>query len=474
MTLRAKLAIGFAALAAFVTVVVGSASFFSTGNVLRRQVDASLDQAALRLEAGLSMLPPSGSLPTERRGRDRDRNRDRDRGFEQILVQVLDTDGQVVTSPRGGELPVDRRDIEIAAGTSDHPSTRRTVRIDGDEYRMLTVQVVDPADRESAGAVQFARSLGETDTILRSIRNRTLLMVVLMSTVAALIGVVIARQVTKRLVHLTDTATAVAQSGQLDTPVPVDGDDETGRLGRAFQSMLTSLARSKAAQQQLVQDAGHELRTPLTSLRTNVAVMQRYDELSPTSRQRLLADLESETRELSSLVDELVALATDQAADEPVATVALGEVAERAVERAQRRWGRDIVVVSDGSTAVVRPQALDRAITNLVNNAIKFSDGPVEVSVAAGRVEVRDRGPGIAAADLDHLFDRFYRAEAARALPGSGLGLAIVRDMAETHGGSVFAANREGGGAVIGFTLPVVGGRPLPPPTGTGSTTPPG
>ena len=469
MTLRAKLAIGFAALAAFVTVVVGSASFFSTGNVLRRQVDASLDQAARRLEDGVGGLPPSGAFPIDRRGRDRDR----DRGFEQILVQVLDVDGQVITSPRGGELPVSDRDRRIAAGTGARASARRTVRIDGDEYRMLTVQVVDPADRSPNGAVQFARSLDETGTILRSIRNRTLLMVVLMSTVAALIGVVIARQVTKRLVHLTDAATAVAQSGQLDTPVPVDGDDETGRLGRAFQSMLNSLARSKAAQQQLVQDAGHELRTPLTSLRTNVAVMQRYDELSPASRQRLLADLESETRELSSLVDELVALATDQAGDEPTVTVLLGEVAERAVERAQRRWGRDILVNSDGSAAVVRLQALDRAITNLVNNAIKFSDGPVEVSVAAGRVEVRDRGPGIAAADLDHLFDRFYRSEAARALPGSGLGLAIVRDMAESHGGSVFATNREGGGAVIGFVLPVAGGGPLPPPTGTGSTTPP-
>jgi two-component system sensor histidine kinase MprB len=468
VTLRAKLAIGFAVMAAVVTVIVGSASFFSTGNVLRRQVDASLDQAARRLEAGVGALPPSGAFPADRRGRDRDR------GFEQILVQVLDVDGRVVTSPRGGELPVSDRDRRIAAGTGVRSSARRTVRIDGDEYRMLTVQVVDPADRSPNGAVQFARSLGETDTILRSIRNRTLLMVMLMSTIAALIGVVIARQVTKRLVHLTDAATAVAQSGQLDTPVPVDGDDETGRLGRAFQSMLNSLARSKAAQQQLVQDAGHELRTPLTSLRTNVAVMQRYDELSPASRQRLLADLESETRELSSLVDELVALATDQAADEPTSTVVLGEVAEQAAERAQRRWGRDIVVTRDGSAAVVRPQALDRAITNLVNNAIKFSDGPVEVSVAAGRVEVRDRGPGIAAADLDHLFDRFYRSEAARALPGSGLGLAIVRDLAESHGGSVFAANREGGGAVIGFVLPVVAGLPLPPPTGTGSTTPPG
>jgi hypothetical protein len=127
VTLRAKLAIGFAVMAAVVTVIVGSASFFSTGNVLRRQVDASLDQAARRLEAGVGALPSSGAFPADRRGRDRDR------GFEQILVPVLDVDGRVVTSPRGGELPVSDRDRRIAAGTSARPSARRTVRIDGDE-----------------------------------------------------------------------------------------------------------------------------------------------------------------------------------------------------------------------------------------------------------------------------------------------------------------------------------------------------
>jgi two-component system sensor histidine kinase MprB len=228
--------------------------------------------------------------------------------------------------------------------------------------------------------------------------------------------------------------------------------------------MLASLARSRQAQQQLVQDAGHELRTPLTSLRTNVSVMRRFDELSPASRERLLADVDSETRELSSLVDELVALATDQAAEEPSEVIALGEVAARVADRANRRWGREVSVVADGSTVLVRPQGLERALTNLVGNAVKFSTGPIEVRVTRGRVEVADRGPGIAAEDLGRLFDRFYRSAAARAMPGSGLGLAIVRDLAESHGGSVFARNRDGGGAVIGFVLPVVNGAPLAPP----------
>jgi two-component system sensor histidine kinase MprB len=241
--------------------------------------------------------------------------------------------------------------------------------------------------------------------------------------------------------------------------VPVEGRDEAGRLAHAFNEMLASLARSRRAQHQLVQDAGHELRTPLTSLRTNVAVMQRYDELSPGSRQRLLADVESETRELTAMVNELVELATDRRDSEVPVSVVPGQVAEAVVERARRRWGREISVTTDEASVVVRPQAFERAIGNLVENALKFSDGPVEVVVAGRRVEVRDRGPGIAEDDLVRVFDRFYRADAARSQPGSGLGLAIVRDMAESHGGRVFAGNREGGGAVVGFELPA-----LPPP----------
>ncbi len=149
-------------------------------------------------------------------------------------------------------------------------------------------------------------------------------------------------------------------------------------------------------------------------------------------------------------------LATDLRDDEARSPVVIAEVARAVVDRAVRRSGRQVSVDADDSVVLVQPQALERAIANLVGNAVKFSAGAIEVVCRAGRVDVLDRGPGVGAADLPHLFDRFYRSVQARSLPGSGLGLSIVRDVVERHGGTVHAANREGGGAVLGFTLPVV------------------
>ena len=117
-----------------------------------------------------------------------------------------------------------------------------------------------------------------------------------------------------------------------------------------------------------------------------------------------------------------------------------------------------------------RPAAIDRAIINLIDNAAKFSaaqptgSGAIDVGVDNGRVSVSDRGPGVPTDDLPHIFDRFYRSVASRSLPGSGLGLAIVRDIVESHGGTVFAEARDGGGTTVGFTLPTLPREPLPPP----------
>ena len=192
--------------------------------------------------------------------------------------------------------------------------------------------------------------------------------------------------------------------------------------------------------------------------------MQRYDELSPESRQRLLADVENETRELSALVDELVDLATERREDEPPTTFALADSVQHVVAQAIRRTDRAITVTVDASMVTASRGRVDRAIGNLVGNAIKFSDGPVEVHVSDGRVEVRDRGPGFTAEDLPHVFDRFYRALRDRGRPGSGLGLAIVRETAVSNGGTVWASNRDGGGAVVGFSLPIAANLPPPAP----------
>jgi two-component system sensor histidine kinase MprB len=446
MSLRLKFAVAMVALAAGATIAAGAVSYFATQNELRNQVDTSLVDAAQRVASGVPINIGRGPFG------DADGDGDNDgryRSFTQILVQVIDTEGTVLQSPRSGELPVTEEDLDVASDATRRANRSHDITIDGEPFRVLTVAVND------RGAVQFARSLQETEDVLDRIRNQTLVIVVGLSALAALVGIVIAEHVTRRLVRLTEAATAVASSGDLDLQVPVEGRDETGRLGTAFNGMLASLARSKKSQHQLVQDAGHELRTPLTSLRTNVRVMQRFDELSPASRALLLADLDSETKELTSMVNELVDLATDRRDEELPMPIELGAVVDAVVDRARRRSGREIQVIGDRSPVIARPQAVERAVSNLVENALKFSDGSLEVTVHLGSVQVGDRGPGIAGADLDRLFDRFYRSDAARAMPGSGLGLAIVRDMAVAHGGSVMAANRDGGGAMIGFQLPL-------------------
>jgi two-component system sensor histidine kinase MprB len=240
--------------------------------------------------------------------------------------------------------------------------------------------------------------------------------------------------------------------------VPRSGGDEIGRLGRAFDDMLGRLARSKDDQRRLVQDAGHELRTPLTSLRTNIAALRHLERLPEESRAALLDDLATETRELSVLVNELVELAADRRETEESVEVELDAMAERVAELTRRRTGREIVVDAAPVVMVGRPGALQRALTNLVENAAKFSPEPgaIRLRVTSERITVLDRGPGLAEDDIDRIFHRFYRATSARSLPGSGLGLAIVKEVAESHGGEVFARNRAGadGGAEIGFTLP--------------------
>ena len=450
MSLRLKIVLALTLLAAGATAAIGVVSYTTTRHELQETVDRSLDDAARQFQRtprigdidgdGDSGTPPIGGP-----------GRDRPRSFQQVLYQKIDVDGNVQTSSEAYKLPVGDADLTVAASTDPNASARFNVTIDGEPYRMLTVK----ADR---GAVQLARSLAESQRSVERILRSTLAAVVIVALLSAMLGLLIARQVTRRLLRLTSVAGEVAQTGRLDVAVPVDGGDETGQLGRAFSAMLAALQASKHEQHQLVQDASHELRTPLTSLRTNVSVLRRrYDQLPVESRDQLLADLDSETRELTDLVNELVELATDRRDDEPTQPVRVADVAERAAARARRRFGRDVVVTSDGSMVDGRPNGLERATQNLIDNACKFApDGPIEVSVSAGTVVVRDHGPGLVEADIPQLFDRFYRSVDMRSKPGSGLGLSIVKSVVDSHGGTVFARNAPGGGAELGFTLPFV------------------
>jgi two-component system sensor histidine kinase MprB len=206
-------------------------------------------------------------------------------------------------------------------------------------------------------------------------------------------------------------------------------------------------------QRQLVQDASHELRTPLTSLRANSELLERAS-VSDADRAAILADMRAEIDELTALSTELSALAIDQKAAESPIDIDLGVVADEIATRAARRGGTAVSVhVTDDVMVQARPHQLERAISNLVDNAIKFSGGTSEVEIHVGskRVEVRDHGPGINDEDKPHVFDRFYRATATRSMPGSGLGLSIVSQFAEDHNASAYVLDNVGGGAIVGI-----------------------
>ncbi|MET7286297.1 HAMP domain-containing sensor histidine kinase [Streptomyces sp. NPDC005573] len=452
VSLRTTFAVSFAAVTAAVTILVGILSYGSAARLVRVDQQTVFSQVVqdVRDEVRQHEMSPD-DFSSSRPGHDLVRPARTD-------VQVLGARGEIADhgSPA---LPVTARDRAAAvAGRAGEVVEHKDVRVGEDLFRIATVSL-----GSGRGAVQVAQEFSDTEDLLRTLQQRTLILMAAVVVAAGLFGWWLARRITRRLVVLTDAAEDVARTRRLGIQVPVAGLDEVGRLGRAFDRMLGRLAQSEEDQRRLVQDAGHELRTPLTSLRTNISLLRRIDELPPGTREELVADLGQEARELTDLVNELVDLAAGQSDTEPPQRVDLADIAEDVVGLARRRTGREIVLRVSGDTSTDgRPGMLQRALSNLVENAAKFDrgdNGPIEVSISgqtrAGtvRVEVLDRGPGIAEGDLLRIFDRFYRAADARSLPGSGLGLSIVREVAMAHGGAPFAYRREGGGAVIGFTV---------------------
>ena len=460
--LRIRFSVAFAGVAALVAVLVGGLGYDSAASMIRRDRTSDFVDSLNSLKSSVqgASLTPYTFLPSKGNFNDL---RDSLIQSGDIGLQVLGSDGQVLDSANTDLLPVSAEDVTYAKMRTAGHSHNVLEVTKGGHYRVVTVSLGG-----GRGAIQLSQLLSDTDQLLQALLHRIAELAGAVVLLAGASGWWLAGRITRRLVSLTSAAEHVASTGQLDVDVPRRGTDEIGRLGRAFDDMLGRLARSKDDQRRLVQDAGHELRTPLTSLRTNIAALPRLDQLPPESRDGLLEDLATETRELTVLVNELVELAADRREAEEPTEVDLNALAERVADLARRRTGREIVVVARPFVVTGRPQALQRALTNLVENAAKFATGDSQIllTVDSGRVAVLDRGPGIDEADLDRVFNRFYRATRARSLPGSGLGLSIVREVAESHGGRVFAHNRPGGGAEIGFTLrtdpvePVPGGTP--------------
>ena len=399
MTLRARLAILLGLLTATAVTAMAFVGYRSTSTRLYEEIDRSLSSSASRF-ADPDARYASSVCAQLARAAPADAGGDQLANLPGTSVQCINHDGEAFAVSSSESPPVGPRDVELAERGG--PVFLRTV----DDDRVMTVPV------SGGGAVQLSRELSEVQHVLQTLRVRFASIGALITALAALIGWLIARQVTRPVTRLTAATATIAESGRLDIDIPPGGPDETGRLAHSFAMMLDALRRSREQQQRLAQDAGHELRTPLTSLRTNVDVLRRHPELEPPTRERILSDVDTELRELSDLTNELVALATEEADDEPEQSVDLAALARRAAARAERRRHHRVVVDSEPSVPLVRgrPRQLLRVLDNLLGNAAKFdrSAEPIIVTVGVGRISVRDHGPGIAAEDLEHVFDRFY------------------------------------------------------------------
>lgn len=457
-----------AALAVGVTVAVAAlVSYVAVSRQLYGQVDAQLSNDV----TALTGYSPGGTFSASGASRLAAR-------FRQDVLQVVGPDGLVFSPAPDGTaaVPITAGDRRVAATTGAVVSSTTTRTAAGTTYRVETVGGRLQTSDGTPLAIQVAHPISDIQRTLDELRLVLLTVALGGMAVAVALGYAVARATIRPVERLTAAAEHVAATQDLEASIDDDGGDELARLAHAFNAMLAALAASRRQQAQLVSDAGHELRTPLTSLRTNIEVLLRVDDLPAADREELLADVRGQLEELTTLIGDLVELGRHEETRPEPTEVRLDHIVERALERARRRAGSvtfDAEV--EAGSVLAAPPLLERAVLNVLDNAAKFSPPGGHVEVALRRLDrwvldVRDHGPGIAPEDLPHVFDRFYRAQAARSLPGSGLGLAIVAQVVADHGGRVAATAPPDGGTLVRIELPVVAeaevgptGLPLPP-----------
>ncbi|MFQ6852028.1 HAMP domain-containing sensor histidine kinase [Streptomyces sp. 35M1] len=448
--LRTRLAVAASAAVALVAVGVCAAAFFVIRYELLHQLDLSLTQSATRV-----IQENRGEGPQTVAGECRYLS-------APACAQIVPAD-PAADPDAAYLLPVSTPVREVAAGKRA-PYYSNVSRF-GQPLRMLTTPFGD------GRALQVAL---RADPVEKGVRQAAVLLAAVGGAgvlLAGLLGYAVSRTGLAPVARLTSTAERIAATRdprhRIELPPgPPGRQDEVTRLAASFNTMLGELEQSVSSQRRLVADASHELRTPLTALRTNAELLARGDRLTPAQRERASGALGRGIREVTGLVNDLIELARD---DEPLPLleeVRIAEVAEHTVAVARTHWPQTPFLLEAGAGAgaaeAVRPGVparLARLLTNLLDNAAKFSPPgtPVEVRLTARddglELTVRDHGPGIPAEDVPYVFDRFYRAEAARALPGSGLGLAMARQIARAHGAELTAGAAPGGGALFTLTF---------------------
>ena len=431
-TMAVGVAVAFVALGAYVTVRVQMQATLDASLLGRAQAAAASD-----VFSTLSQQVQPEAL-----------------GAGDIRIAFLRSNGEVETLDQGPTLSLGQPELDVASGEADE-AVRTILDESGTRYRVVTV----PNDW---GALVLAQSLEPQDKVLAKLGLVMLLFGLAGVLAASLAGWAVARNGLRPVRRLSDAVEEIARTEDF-RPLLIEGDDEIARLATAFNSMLQALAASRDRQRQLIGDAGHELRTPLTSLRTNLDLLSQADSsaagLPPQARAELLADVSAQIAELTTLIGDLIELARDEPVVGVVEPLDMAEVVDRALGRVRLRApGVRFSTAVETWEMNGEATALERAVTNLLDNAAKWSpgDGTVTVRLVDGTLTVSDEGPGIPEEDLPHVFDRFYRSVAARSMSGSGLGLSIVRQVVERHGGTVSARTGPHGGALFTVSLPGV------------------
>ncbi|MET9436239.1 HAMP domain-containing sensor histidine kinase [Streptomyces sp. NPDC006551] len=453
--LRSRLALLTAVAVALAVAAVSAACWFVTRAQLEAELDSSLRDSRLDASAvadlALTCARRAESTPVPTTG--------------SYTWQIVLADGRVCTYG-SSPIPVRPGDVAVARGQATY-SMHTTKAENGAEMRVFTYP--QAAFQNAVVGVSVARPLSEIDNSMSTLAWVLLLVSGVGVVGAGAAGLWVARAGLKPVDRLTGAVEHVARTEDLTVRIPVEGEDEVARLSRSFNAMTAALATSRDRQAQLIADAGHELRTPLTSLRTNIELLARSEEtgraLPPEDRLALMASVKAQMTELAALIGDLQELARPDAAEPgPLEVVALHGILRTALDRARLR-GPELTFRTDLAPWYVRaePAGLERALVNVLDNAVKFSPprGTVEVSLMRGELTVRDHGPGIPAEELPHVFERFWRSPSARSLPGSGLGLSIVARTVQQAGGTVALRPAEGGGTAAVIRLP---GAPTPPP----------
>ena len=442
MSFRARVAVLVALVVAIaVACVAGSFLYLARGQAVE-SIDSKL---RLRASAVIQLSEKFGRL------REFDRRMFGDYAPDDVLLQVFD-DNRRIWASNVEPLPILPENLLVAQRKIS--SRISTTEIAGYRMRVLTIPLRTPGR-----AAMVARPMDEVDAQLAGLWRMSIQIFVIGVAGSGLIGFVVAGRVVRPVRRLTEAATRVAETQNVDQPIDIKRDDEFGQLASSFNEMLGALSLSREQQHRLVTDASHELRTPITSLRTNLEYMQRNSSIEEDERRLILDDVLFELDELTGLVTELVDLATDQHHMGEAECIELDELVDAVVQRHRRRTSYNIVYTATSSQIIAAPALVERAVSNMVDNALKWNppDSSVQVRVENGSVIVSDNGPGIPVEEHEQVFERFYRTEGARSLPGSGLGLSIVRHVAESFGGQARIIDDGQPGTSIELSFPPVG-----------------